>query len=92
MELKEKYGFEIEFFTEDGACDEEDVQGFVEYKLGAESPIRVRMIKRSNRVFIEEGSFQRLKHPWFRTIYTGFVALSMLYFALSLSFLAMLSL
>jgi len=46
LELKEKYGFEIEFFTEDGACDEEDVQGFVEYKLGAESPIRVRMIKK----------------------------------------------
>ena len=86
MELKEKYGFEIEFFTGDGAYDNKDVHGFVEYRLGAKSLIRVRVIKRSDKVFIEEEVFQRLKHPWFRTIYTGFVALSKLCFALSLGF------
>ena len=68
-ELKEKYGFEVEFFAGDGAYDDKDVHGFVEYKLGAKSLIRVRVIKGSIRSALRKRVFQRLKRPEFRAIY-----------------------
>jgi len=62
-ELKEKYGFEVEFFAGDGAYDDKDVHGFVEYKLGAKSLIRVRVIKGVDKIGIEEEGFSAFEAP-----------------------------